>query len=136
MNTTSPASQTYDTSIKFFYVSHEESITSDTYSRPPKDVKYTTYVIIKTKHVSRSHTTDMLATNITVYEKPQSFSTPMNNNNSAIEPSDQVMLVFYTMKCQHNTTSHMKLQKIPQSGKEYLCCQADGITAQAAHYAK
>ena len=46
-------------------------------------------------------------------------------NHIATAPSAPVLFVPDTIKYQKNTTTHITRQKLPPSGKEYLCFQMD-----------
>ena len=89
--------------------------------------------LIQTKTISRTPTTNMLYKNVTVDDKSQDFATPRKHNHSATAPSTHVSLGYDKLQFQHNITNHMKLQKIPPSGKEYICFQTDRKTAWKAH---
>ena len=78
----------------------------------------------------------MLDASVTVDDKSRSFETPIKYNQSDTAPSVQVLLGYDTMKCQHNIITCMTIQKLPPSGKEYLCFQTDVRTSQTAHCSK
>ena len=78
----------------------------------------------------------MLYKNVTIDDDSQYFETTSKNKHSATVKSNKVLLWSDTFKCQHNTTTHMKGQKISLSGKNYLCFQTDRENSRAAQCAK
>ena len=52
--------------------------------------------------------------------KNHSLLKPPEKNHSATVPRAQVLLGSDTLQFQHNTTTDLKLQKLPPSGKEYF----------------
>ena len=105
LNTTSPTSKIHYKPNKNIDVVSKEPIPTETYFRPNNYVIHKMDDIIKTKPLCRPHTTNMLDTDVTVDEKPQSFLTPRKHNQSATAPIentnmfDQVQLVYNTLKC-------------------------------------
>ena len=55
----------------------------------------------------------MLDKNTTVDDKSQSFATPKKHNNIIDTQVSQALLQSDTMKCEHNTKTHMTRQKVP-----------------------
>ena len=92
----------------------------ETYSSTKIAVKYSTGDPIQTKPVSSPHTTNMLYTNVSVDDNYKSFATTRKLNHSATATSNQILLVSDTLQYQHNTTTHMTLQKLPPRGKENI----------------
>ena len=92
--------------------------------------------LIQTKTISRTPTTNMLYKNITVDDKSQDFETPRKHNHSATAPSTHVSLGYDKLQFQHNITNHMKLQKIPPSGKEYICLKNGRRTDRSTQCSK
>ena len=79
----------------------------------------------------------MLDMDVTVDEKSQSLASPIKHNHSSSTPSTNQ--IFYRaifvpdkIKCQRYTTTHTPGQKLPPSGKEYICFQTDGINYRVA----
>ena len=71
----------------------------------------------------------MLYPNSIIVDSLQSIENPIKNYHSATITSAWFILGSYSLKCQYKHTTHMTGQKLPPSGKEYLCFQTDGETA-------
>ena len=72
------------------------------------------------------HTPKTCQTIVTVDDESQYFETPIKHNHSATAPITHFLLGDYTIKCQHNTTTHTKGQKIPPSGKGHIYFKLTG----------
>ena len=99
-------------------------VIADSISASPDDT-------IQTKPLSIPITTNMLATAVNIDDKSQSFATPKKQNHSPNESisnnnvSGQVPFGSHLVKYQQKTTTQTTHQKLPPSGKEYLCFQTD-----------
>ena len=77
----------------------------------------------------------MLDKNVIVDDKSQGFETPIKHNYSVTAPRDQVLLGSDTLQFQHNTTTHITLQKLPPSVRD-IFPQTDRKTSQSAQFYK
>ena len=78
----------------------------------------------------------MLNNNVTVDGDAQSFETPRKNNHDKTAICAQFLFNYDSLQYQQNSTTHSTCQKLPSSGKLYLCFQMDGKTSRAAQCAK
>ena len=78
----------------------------------------------------------MLDTNVIIVDDSQSFKALRKHNYSETEPISQVELGYNILPYINNARTHIKFQKHPLPGKEYLCFKAEIRIEQEGQCAK